>query len=286
MFFRPFAKVPYSITDDGQTSSIVDIFKYVSVDSLLMDAGSSYMAYEINDGARPDVLSTQLYGTPEYYWTFFVINEHLSDGLESWPLSGEDFEKWTDLAFEGYVVCARPKIKRNTDGQIIEFTDSIAGLFAREEPVIGSKSGCKGKILGRNPQYNQLFISDIEELSAEEVAEQQRLWNLDPKEGNGWTGGPFKDTDRIVGQQTSDSFFVYKSWPWKHAPLLYKDDEGNIVDNGLFITGAVANGMSEGLTFLQQAVITNDQQRQIRVLRPEVIDEFVSAYKKKIRGEK
>ena len=54
-----------------------------------IDNSSAYTFYEIKNGERPDTVSQRLYGTPDFYWTFFVINEFLHDGYKVWPLSQE-----------------------------------------------------------------------------------------------------------------------------------------------------------------------------------------------------
>ena len=45
-----------------------------------------------------------LYGTPNFYWTFFVINEFLHDGYKAWPMAEDilyNYKKdWASLANE------------------------------------------------------------------------------------------------------------------------------------------------------------------------------------------
>ena len=86
-FFNQFTKTNYSINNDGVQNRIIDLFRYVDVKDKLADGATSYSYIDILDGERPDNLSHRLYGTPDYYWTFFILNDELKDGLGVWPKS-------------------------------------------------------------------------------------------------------------------------------------------------------------------------------------------------------
>ena len=92
---------------------------------------------KLKTGERPDIVSQRLYGTSEYYWTFFVVNEFLHDGLAAWPMSQEDLQEYMDKEYEGWVITTRPSITRNTDLIITEFRDSLAGRFELGETITG-----------------------------------------------------------------------------------------------------------------------------------------------------
>ena len=79
-FFKQF---PLSNIAIGQEiKKVVDIFRHVDVNDILADEISSYQYYEVLDGERPDNVSQKLYGTTDYYWTFFILNESLKRGLD------------------------------------------------------------------------------------------------------------------------------------------------------------------------------------------------------------
>ena len=58
------------------------------------------MHYNIKDGERPDIVSQRLYSSTNYYWTFFLINDSLHDGLGSWPMSMQDLNQYIDYLLE------------------------------------------------------------------------------------------------------------------------------------------------------------------------------------------
>lgn len=103
-FFSQFPTIKYDINNDGIKNDIVDIFRNVDIRDSRIDDITTYTYYEVVEGERPDIVSNRLYGTPDYYWTFFVINEKLKDGLVSWPKSYRNLEKIFTREFMNYSV--------------------------------------------------------------------------------------------------------------------------------------------------------------------------------------
>lgn len=67
----------------------------------LLDTIVEYTYYTIQDGARPDIISQELYGRVDYYWTFFAINEQLKGNLYyDWPLSYQKFENMITTEYD------------------------------------------------------------------------------------------------------------------------------------------------------------------------------------------
>ena len=89
-FFKQFPKVKYDFNRQGVSQNMIDIFRSVRPLPSFVDNYSAYKLYEIKNGERPDIVSGRLYGTSQYYWTFFVINDFLHDGMKAWPMSQED----------------------------------------------------------------------------------------------------------------------------------------------------------------------------------------------------
>ena len=78
-FFQQFPKIPYDFGSNGISTNIVDLFRFVKANEQYFYEVATYIDYLIRDGERPDIVSNSLYGTPEYYWVFFLINEHLKN---------------------------------------------------------------------------------------------------------------------------------------------------------------------------------------------------------------
>ena len=88
-FFKQFPKVEYDFNRQGVIMNMVDIYRSVRPLQNFVDDTTAYIYYEVRNGERPDIVSNKLYGNQNFYWTFFVVNEALHDGLQTWPLSQE-----------------------------------------------------------------------------------------------------------------------------------------------------------------------------------------------------
>jgi len=96
-FFSKFPKISIQVDNDDLTRvDYTDLFRFVDVNELKLLNFSNYSYYEIENGDRPDIVSQKLYDTPNFYWTFFIINDHLKDGMEQWPLSNQALNKYID----------------------------------------------------------------------------------------------------------------------------------------------------------------------------------------------
>ena len=75
--FANYPLVDYRFGDEVATSVFQNITTYVDLIDQVADDAALYEYYFIPDGMRPDVLSYELYGTIDYYWTFFLLNDNL-----------------------------------------------------------------------------------------------------------------------------------------------------------------------------------------------------------------
>tara|TARA_Y100000992_G_C21209845_1_gene464868 strand:+ start:548 stop:805 length:258 start_codon:yes stop_codon:yes gene_type:complete len=80
-FFSQFPKIEYDFNRTGTVQRMINIFRSVRTQGQL-DNAILYKNYTVKNGARPDIVSQELYGTPDFYWTFFVINDFLHDGYK------------------------------------------------------------------------------------------------------------------------------------------------------------------------------------------------------------
>ena len=73
-FFENFPKIQYKL-DDGRIIYIKDFFRKSKIEQDAVNSIVSYTKYEIQDGERPDIVATKLYGNPDLHWTFFLVND-------------------------------------------------------------------------------------------------------------------------------------------------------------------------------------------------------------------
>ena len=199
-FFKQFPKIQYDFERNGVITNVVNIYRSVRPLREFIDNSSAYTFYEIKNGERPDIVSQRLYDNPNYYWTFFVINDDLHDGTRAWPMSQEDLFDYMEKEYEGYAITTNPTIVRNTDGIITSFEDSLAGsvpnvsdgAFTLGETITGSISGFSGTLTKKNVDMNQLIIQEVNS-------------NAPLGDPNAISGG----TELLVGSKSGDSIGTY-----------------------------------------------------------------------------
>jgi hypothetical protein len=103
-FFSMFPYRSFDLQNNGINRVITDIFRNVDVNESLIESITAYRSYHINDGERPDIVSNKLYNNPDYYWTFFITNDFLKEGMLNWPMSNLEFEKFIQDEYGKYSV--------------------------------------------------------------------------------------------------------------------------------------------------------------------------------------
>ena len=136
----------YDINDDAHLTEFVDIFRTVRPKASIKDDLLLYTKYTIQDGERPDHLSQKFYGSPDYYWTFFMVNENLVNLHTDWPLSRKEFDVMVKSKYDGYVL--------TTD-------DDISSVFSKGETVQGLISGATGTLISKDCNTNTLRLTNI-----------------------------------------------------------------------------------------------------------------------------
>lgn len=145
-YFSYFPLINYNVFFDGQTSELTDIFRVVKVKKLFKDDVTYYTYYNIQDGERPDVVSTKLYGSAEYFWTFFMVNDNLVNIHTDWPLSTSDLDHLIDKKYAGYVLTT------NQD---------ISTKFVKNNIITGLVSGATARLVDKDPDLGLIKIQPI-----------------------------------------------------------------------------------------------------------------------------
>jgi len=261
-FFRNFPKVEYDYLQNGVVNKITDIFRFVKPIDRFKDELSTYSYYQIMEGDRPDVVSYNLYGTPEYYWTFFIINEHLRNGIGTWPMSSQQFEKYMDEEYGGIVATCIPQFSYDSDGLLFSTNDSVAGRFKIGETITGFLSGATGTIVSKDPTMQQLVITNVT--------------------------GVFQVNEIIRGNLTLDYITTDRLYDRRLAPhhLLDKALSLNGIDtevhNARYIDGGTYEYATVLVTNYEYESSLNEQRAKIRVVKKDKIFEFVDAYQEMI----
>ena len=73
-YFKNFPELQYTLSN-GKVVTIKDFFRKSSIEQDAVNSVIEYTFYEIQDGERPDVVATKLYGDGNLHWTFFLVNQ-------------------------------------------------------------------------------------------------------------------------------------------------------------------------------------------------------------------
>jgi len=267
-FFKQFPTQSYDFNRDGIIQQVVDIYRSVRVEGSSIDNPSLYLNYSIKDGERPDIVSQRLYNTPEYYWTFFVINEMLHDGMRAWPMSRTVMEDYLAEEYSGVVITTNPVTVTNTDLGITTFRDSLAGRFRLNETITGQANlhngnPPSGTLVKKDIDLNQLVLKDV-------------------------TGTFFGDPDltsnsseKISGNLSNDDVDTFRVYPYRDAPHhwhLINDPEKRPTDNGVYVSGGTS---INDITYQSNQSFVfelNEKRSSIRVISPQYIDRFVEDF--------
>lgn len=113
-FFKQFPRTKYDIRNDSNLISITNIFRNVDVNENMLDGFLNYKLERIEDGERPDQMSFRLYENTNFYWTFFIANDFLKDGYNSWPKGRQGLAEFIADEYGPYsvLVLDGPSIKQ------------------------------------------------------------------------------------------------------------------------------------------------------------------------------
>ena len=277
-YFKLFPKVGYDFNRDGVIQNVVDIFRHARPLQNFADEINTYRKYSIPDGQRPDICSQKLYGTPDYYWTFFLINDFLHDGMSSWPMSQQDLFSYIETEYNGVAIETRPNIVRNTDTGVTDFRNSLAGRFTVGETVTGGTSLSTGTLTKKDIYLNQLVIQNIS----------------GPFIGDG-VGNAVED---IIGSTSADKVTSWKVWNYAEAPhhwFVEGDALETQVSNANFFS--TTDDVNTNLILQEGSVAAptytsnrnylfdlNESRSKINIIDPNYIERFADTFEELING--
>jgi len=133
-YFTNFESIDYDFDGSGINRTITNLAQYSTIITKNIDDVSFYSYYNILDGERPDTVSQKLYNTPEYYWTFFIINDDLQSYWHDWPKGSEALRSFVENEYIGLAA-------------IFEADVEAFGKFVVGGTVNGTLSNATGKVM-------------------------------------------------------------------------------------------------------------------------------------------
>lgn len=262
MYFKHFPKTDY-ILPNGYSYRVTDISKYVNVDTSLIDETSYYQFYDILDGERPDVVSTKLYGIPDHYWTFFLINDSLKNGYDNWPMSYNELQTHLEYEYGGVAI--------QTSENFWEYDHF--GL--NSEMTIEGKESVTGIVSKINYDLNQIIMNVTSD-----------VFDWIDSEGSSIVPSNYSSsTPRLTIQKATEHRFGISH---------YEDANENIVPVSYGVNynfndstdGTIynPNQILYPITIEQNLIKINEQNSKILVIRDSLINQFYENFKESINA--
>jgi hypothetical protein len=196
--------------------------------------------YNILSGDRPDVVSHKLYGTMDYYWTFYLMNEHVR--LSGWPLNNDEI---------------LDQLKSKYPNRVLTTTSEIGALFPVGQVIEGQSSSAIGEIVKRNLDLGQLFVKLTQ---GTKFTAGETISYVDTSA----TGSPTR-TLSITGETE------------QYNAVHHYEDNGVQVDIDPFSGPGVS---LTPITYRDRLESRNDALKEIVVIRPEQITAIVSEFQR------
>ena len=249
-FFRNFPVIGYDFGNETNPALFQDISAYIKVIDEIKDDIAFYSTVHIQDYDRPDNFSFKLYGTTEFYWTFYYLNDDIRES--GWPLPQQDL---------------LPKAKLDYPHRSVITTADISKTFLPGHTVTGALSGSTGTVIKRYLDLGQIIIDSPNNFNAGE--------NITPS---------------INGvAQTADFIVVTSDVEQYNSVHHYEDGSKEYVDIGLVPSGngaadyPSASGKTP-ITYFDRILAKNDSLREIKCLKPDIAVQVKSEFNKLLRG--
>lgn len=248
LFFKDFPRTAYVFGDQETQGGeqvtyeiFQDISRYSDIIDQIRDNVSFYRKYSIQENDRPDQVSYKLYGTPEYHWTFYLMNDHLR--ARGWPLTLKQLEDTVKRDFPHFTITSKTP---------------MTGIMLVGQTASGSTSGSRGRILRRNLDLGQVTIDANAAFIQGEIV-----------------------TNVAYAQGASGSITAHKTSLEYLSAHHYEDADGNYVD---IDPSQDPPAIYTEITHYDRYVRKNNELKDIRVIKPELIQEVTSAFFQAIRN--
>ena len=198
-FFRNFPLIGYNFGNESEPALFQNISAYIKVIDDISDDIAFYTTVHIQDYDRPDNFSFKLYGTTEFYWTFYYLNEDLRES--GWPLPQQDL---------------LPKAKLDYPHRSVITTGDISKSFLPGHTVEGAISGTTGTVVKRYLDLGQIIIdpfSIVESITLDNAgsgylsAPTVTITNISGDVGSGAIGIPQFSNNTITSIQVDPPVF-------------------------------------------------------------------------------
>lgn len=273
-FFENFPKVEYSFGDNEPLVKFQDLSVYIDAIDQVKEYSSFYQSYQVQNNERPDHSSFKLYGTTDFYWTFWLMNDTVRE--QGWPITNSQIYS---QAQEYY-----PNIVVRSDGVAVDNSDfSTRPLAAAASIVVGAcvwfeQDNRIGKVLRIDQDLGLIHIN----LSGK-TTQTSTISVISKEDADNMAAGLI--TTPTVLESTA-IVEVYDQWD---APHHYETAEGDWVKPQWSSTAPypfdwTSVTTQQSVSYFQRLREENDKLRSIQVIKPDSINQVLSEFNRLLKS--
>jgi hypothetical protein len=267
-FFRNFPKAGYQFGDGELPINFQNLSVYIDAFDQVKEFQQFYQAYQIQNNQRPDHVSYELYGSPEYHWTLWLMNDSLR--ISGWPLDNSEVYSQAQKYYPNKTVTTNGtafdpisgRLRAMSTTPLIEVGNWVwIAPMKKAVQIIRVDQNFARVHLNYTGNFNDAILRIISETDANAIN------NVDPNY-----------TPTVLEESPVE--FVQEGWDAIHH---YEDADGNWVNPTNAATEPYAFDWSsvntfQSISYFQRLRELNDEKRAISVLKPELLGQVVNEF--------
>ena len=308
-YFADFPVVDYRFGDEETFTKFQHLGTAVDILEQVKQYEVYYETYEIQNGERPEVLSYKLYEDTNFYWTFYLLNDHLRQS--GWPLRDAAVWDYVQIYYPNTVIVTpavtqpkTPKLIDTGNEILIQWVSSgpQVPLAQSKEFVAGGYlwfefSKQVGKIIRVDHQTGFIF-TDAKDIRGTGVEPIVQVISKDDYELFLGSNG------EITPRSPSAEAEIIKTYAEYDAPHHWEDTEGNWIyptPSPVYPYGvdheklrgwssserkwytASTKPSVNSVSYGQKIVELNERQKTISVIKRDSIEQVVTEFNRLLR---
>ena len=266
MYFNNFNKIQYDIEGNKDYTLLTDLLSYVKIGTPYLNDITTYAYYTVQDGETPEHVSYKFYGSVDYYWTLFLINDNVVNYWDDWPKGRDELNRYIEDVYGSVnALTFFPNLplynaSTNPNSSIYyRSTQYIADTLKIGYNLTSSKNSGTGVLAEK---YNTLNFIEYEKTSDGDFNRYEELRYENPN-----NPGTFFNTGLLIDEViTRDK-----------APHYYLDENGD----RYFLFKDTPNYTK--VTWREHIYNENEEKRKIKVIKPDYIRQVVKLFNKLIK---
>lgn len=271
-YFKNFPIIKYKFGNNEESVFFKDASIYVDLIDQVSDNVSVYTNFNIIDGERPDTLSYKLYGTSDYYWTFFLLNEKLRES--GWPLPFNKVYDFVENAYPDYAIQLDGAGSLNAGG-IVKNSLASDTVLAQTFPVGDnvelndiSANTANAKIVSKNLDIGQMILRFV----SGDVTVMTNINEI-----------TYNDGVDIFSAGVSYGTNFFNNVVQYNSPAYYTDSLGARTDIDPYdIATSIAPLIP--VTYQEKFLDFNDDLKTIKIIKQNAISNIVTEFNRLVKG--